>query len=182
KLSGDELLARLGGESLAQSHLSWQAIADRQLKALEPKLKARLADPSQSVAKRIGALWAWEGIGPLDLAVLKPLLKDANRNVRREAVRVFGTREFPSAEVIAPLEPLADDPDPEVRAEVIRTAGRLIASDPRALALCVTLGRAPLSEPTTRSTHNGKTIKAGVAYEREFERYLVRLFLEQHPQ
>src|SRR5206468_12885882 len=78
--------------------------------------------------------------------------------------------------------PLADTPGPEVRGEVIRTAGRPIASDPRALALCVTLGRAPLSEPTIRSTHNGKTIKAGVAYEREFERYLVRLFLEQHPQ
>jgi putative heme-binding domain-containing protein len=46
----------------------------------------------------------------------------------------------------------------------------------------VTLARAPLSEPTTVSTHSGKTIKTGVAYEREFERYLVRLFLEQHPQ
>jgi hypothetical protein len=46
----------------------------------------------------------------------------------------------------------------------------------------VKLGRPPLAEPTTLSTHNGKTIKAGVAYEREFERYLVRLFLEQQPQ
>ena len=32
-----------------------------------------------------------------------------------------------------------------------------------------------------QSTHSGKTIKTGAAYEREYERYLVRMFLESHP-
>ncbi len=182
ELSGDELLARLGGESLAQSHLAWQAVADRQLTELEPRLKAIVADPSLSAARRIGALWALEGIGKPDLALLKPLLADPNRNVRREAVRALSSLDSSPAGVVAALEPLADDPDPEVRAEVIRAAGRLIVQEPRAIALCLRFAREPLAEPTTRSTHSGRTIKTGVAYEREFERYLVRLFLEPQPQ
>src|SRR5262249_14827297 len=35
--------------------------------------------------------------------------------------------------------------------------------------------------PTTKSTSNGRTIKIGEAYDREFERYLVRQILEAHP-
>jgi len=181
KLSGAELLAKLGGESLSQSHLAWQAIADRQLKELEPKLKAIVTDKSLPAARRIGALWALEGVRKTDAAVLKPQLSDTNRNVRRETVRALLASEMSPIEIVSALEPLADDLDPEVRAEVIRTAGKLIAEEPRAIAFCVKLGRAPLAEPTMRSTHNGRTIKTGVAYEREFERYLVRLFLEQHP-
>ena len=49
------------------------------------------------------------------------------------------------------------------------------------MGVCVRLARAPLSEPTARSTHNGRIIKVGEAYEREFERYLARLFLEKAP-
>jgi putative membrane-bound dehydrogenase-like protein len=182
KVSGNALLAKLGGESLMQSHLAWQAIGDRQSAELAPKLKAMVADKSQPAATRIAALWALEEIGKADLKSLKPLLADANRNIRREAVRALGTPAFSPEEVVAALEPIADDLDPEVRAEVIRTAGTLMAKEPRAVALCVKLGRAPLAEPTVRSTHSGRTIKTGVAYEREFERYLVRLFLEQQAQ
>ncbi len=182
KLSGDELLAKLGGDSLAQSHLTWQAITDRQLRELEPKLRAIIADKSLAASRRIGALWALEGIGKPDLDFLQPLLNDPSRNVRRESVRVLGSSEHTSESVLKIIAVLENDPDPEVRAEVIRTAGKLIPHEPRAITLCVQFGREPLAEPTMRSTHNGRTIKTGVAYEREFERYLVRLFLEQQPQ
>jgi hypothetical protein len=50
-----------------------------------------------------------------------------------------------------------------------------------AVKLLVQLAKPPLAEPTMKSTQSGKTIKTGVAYEREFERYLVRLELEKHP-
>ena len=40
KLTGDELIAKLGGASLAQSHLAWQALADR--KRLAPGTVALL--------------------------------------------------------------------------------------------------------------------------------------------
>src|SRR5438094_6816812 len=42
KLSGDELIAKLGGESLAQSHLAWQAIGDREMKECAPSLKQEI--------------------------------------------------------------------------------------------------------------------------------------------
>src|SRR5437867_11444107 len=42
-LSGDELLIKLGGDSLAQSHLAWQAIIDRQMKELTPALHGMLS-------------------------------------------------------------------------------------------------------------------------------------------
>src|SRR6185369_12405922 len=81
--------------------------------------------------------------------------------------------------------------EPEVRTEVIKTTAQLLFGlssepdtapfSPRALALLVAMAKPPLNEPTARSTSNSRTIKVGAAYEREFERYLVRLFLEQQP-
>ena len=62
KLTGDELIAKLGGENTTQSHLAWQAIGDRQRKELAPKLKNVIPDKSQSAAKRIAALWALESL------------------------------------------------------------------------------------------------------------------------
>jgi putative heme-binding domain-containing protein len=193
KLSGDDLLARLGGPSLQQSHLAWQAIADRQMHELAPKLIALVADTSQAAARRIASLWALEGLRRLDAITLMPLLTDANRNLRREAVRAFGEANLPLLTVVAALEPLANDSDPEVRAEVIRTTGkagqasRLSGqSEPavllRATALLTRLARAPLAEPTAKSTHSSKIIKIGEAYDRAFERYLVRMFLERQPE
>ena len=73
KLSGDELLAKLGGDSLAQSHLAWQAIGDRKLVELAPKLKAQLLDTRKTAAQRIGALWALEALRVVDRASLEPL-------------------------------------------------------------------------------------------------------------
>src|SRR5262245_45305895 len=43
-LSGNALIAKLGGPSLLQSHLAWQAITDRQMKELAPKLKKIMSD------------------------------------------------------------------------------------------------------------------------------------------
>lgn len=182
KLGGAELLARLGGDSLAQSHLAWQAISDRQLTDLAPTLGAILADQTQALPRRIAALWALEGLGKADAATLRPLLGEADRNLRREAVRAFNSAKAAPAEVLGAIEPLADDPDPEVRAEVIRTTAPLLAAEPRAVALLVKMGRPALDTPTAPSTQSAnKIIKVGAAYEREFERYLVRLFLEGQP-
>ncbi|HWN95902.1 MAG TPA: PVC-type heme-binding CxxCH protein, partial [Methylomirabilota bacterium] len=50
KLSGDELIAKLGGASTRQHHLAWQAIVDRRLYAVDGQLKAIVRDGSQSAA------------------------------------------------------------------------------------------------------------------------------------
>lgn len=208
-LSGDELLAKLGGENTTQSHLAWQAIGDRQLGELAPKLRGIVGDPAQSAARRVAALWALEALEEADrrdrgtesLPLLKPLLADSNRNIRREAVRLLGLRTPKIAgqsggwsEWFDALAPLAGDPDAEVRAALIKTvnAGRTIlafSSDPptaalnfqRALPLLVGMAHPSLAGPAMRSTSTGRTIKTGEAYEREFERYLVRMLLERAP-
>jgi putative membrane-bound dehydrogenase-like protein len=75
KLSGDELIAKLGGDSLRQSHLAWQALIDGGISDWQDdndavlrdrndkKLRAIIPDQRQSAARRIQALWALQGIG-----------------------------------------------------------------------------------------------------------------------
>lgn len=205
KLSGDDLIAKLGGESLAQSHLAWQAIGDRGMKELTQKLEA-LAGPGNP-AKRIQALWALQGIyGHYPNFAVGSLLHE-DRNMRREAIRDLGFilenkpgSDAPNradgaliADTLSVLAPRRDDKDPEVRAELIRTTHQLLTSvantngadmeEARAklVGFLTLMGRAPLSEPVAPSTKNNKPIKVREAYDREFERYLVRMFLEQHP-
>ncbi|HEX7894793.1 MAG TPA: hypothetical protein VF447_11420, partial [Terriglobales bacterium] len=194
KLSGELLLAKLGGPSLPQSHMAWQAISDRQMKELAPKLKKLSADKKQSPARRIASLWALEGLHAVDVATLKPLLTDANRNLRREAVRAHRDNGLSITESLAALGPLVDDADPEVRAEVIRTVGTMLRQNLEsgkisasssvamtAVGLVAKSARAPLAGPTMKSTSKDQTIKVGEAYEREFERYVARLEMEKIP-
>ncbi|HXG48451.1 MAG TPA: LamG-like jellyroll fold domain-containing protein, partial [Methylomirabilota bacterium] len=136
--------------------------------------------------QRLAALFALEGLRAIDRATVGPLLEDSDRNVRREAARVFGEH---LARHIPELARLANDVDPEVRAQVVRSAGvALRALDPqaetvavRAIAIIASIAREPLPGPTMKSTQSGRTIKTGDAYDREFERYLARLQMESHP-
>ena len=190
KISGDELVSKLGGQNTTQSHLAWQAIGDRQMKELAPKLKNIVGDKAQNAGRRIAALWALEGLKNVEAETLKTLFADANRNIRREAVRAAGELRLAPGEMFYG-SPILHDPDPEVRAEVIRVSGRFLAgtSDPAKHLEVMNAVRvlingpdlAPLVEPTMKSTQNGRTIKAGDAYDREFQRYLARFFLEQQP-
>jgi putative heme-binding domain-containing protein len=189
KLSGEELLARLGGVALQQSHMAWQAITDRQMTNLAPKLKKLAGDKSAGTSRRLAALWALEGLHSADASTVKEMLKDADRNVRREAARAYADNPLAN---VADFEPLVRDADPEVRAQAARSLGRLLmattgqggnsASATRAVAALLQMGNASLPGPTMKSTHTGRMIKAGPAYEREFERYLVRFNLERNPE
>ncbi len=172
KLSGKNLIAKLTSPSLAQTHLAWQAITDRQLTDTAPALK-KLAGKGV-----IPALWALEGLKKMDATVLGKMISHTNRNVRREAIRAAGESLRP-AEIFPLLEAASNDFDPEVRSQIIRTAG--LFDDQRAVALVARFALPSLDAPTLRSTQSGKTIKTGEAYDREFQRYLVRLVLERHP-
>lgn len=182
KLEPEQLLAKLGGDSIAQSHLAWQAIMDRQLTSLIPALKARVQDKAASAAKRVSALWALESLHATDQALLQPLLKDSDRHVRREVVRAYGEAAMETVQVIHDLMPLVNDSDVDVQSEVIRTGGRVLDREPSAPALLLQFARPSLPGPMGKSTANGRPIRIGEAYDREFQRYLVRLFLEQYPE
>lgn len=186
KLSGDELIAKLGGPALLQSHMAWQAITDRQMKELAPKLKKIVSDKKAETARRLGALFALEGLKAIDRSMVSPLLADSDRNVRREAARIYGEH---LAQNIADLAKLPNDADPEVRAEVARSSGAALralgaqggTAAASAVGMIASVAREPMSGPTMKSTQSGRTIKTGDAYDREFERYVARLQLEQHP-
>ena len=188
-LSGERLLALLGGTNTTQSHLAWQSIGDRQLVELVPRLKAIIRDTHLNAGRRVGALWALMGLHATDLEVSRSLLSESNRNLRRESVTAVGASTAPNSDRLALLETLTQDSDPEVRSETIRVAGRiLMAAAPntedaqRAIALCAQFALPAINAPMAKSTQSGKTIQVGVAYEREFERYLVRYLLERRPE
>ncbi len=191
KMNEDELIAKLGAPSLTQSHFAWQTLQDRisegsqELRAkVQEKLVAIFKDKKASSARRIQAMWAYD-TWPMDVL---PLLEDGDRNVRREAVRAIGSWSFGAAngfELNQWLKPVVDDPDPEVRSEALRVLGWSIGFtgiDEAKLQRMLSFTLSPKAEPTGPSTKNGKPIKVREAYDREFERYVARLFLERNPE
>jgi putative heme-binding domain-containing protein len=78
-----------------------------------------------------------------------------------------------------------DDPDPEVRAELILQMSAIPGDDKAGMWAAKTLlemAKPSLDAPMGPATRNGKPIKIGEAYEREFERFLIRqTFESQNP-
>ncbi len=187
KLSTAELIARLGTQPTAAAHLAWQTLADRRSAEEGSALQQVATDGKASTAARIQALWALEGHRIPTSLLLADALKDSNRNFRREAVRLLARavqkNKLSIPDFLKLVDPLRTDPDFEVRSALITESGRLLA-DPQAsaslLPLILSFAQPALDAPTAPGRSN-KPIKVGVAYERDFERYLVRLFLEQHP-
>jgi putative membrane-bound dehydrogenase-like protein len=188
KLPELELAGKLGSASVSQSHLAWQTLEDRRvlspatLAALQEKVRQPAPAPPSAPypdAARIQAFWTLQVCGADPSAAVQILTKSPNRNMRREAA---------ASSLFAALE-LIGDSDFEVRLASINFIGSALAepvldkspaSGELLRALLGAVGPA-LSEPTRPSSQNGKTIKDGPAYQREYERYLVRMFLEKSP-
>ncbi len=206
KLSGDELIAKLGGASTAQHHLAWQAIVDRGMKELAPKLKEQVWK-GKSDAVRIGALWALQELQGMKMdADFPSYLLDSNRNLRRETVRVaarglsssHGNAMNKALDEMAVAFGKLGEPDAEVRATIIVCLGRelnqrmetekLVATGDNPSPLfklidsLLDFASPSFGGASAKATHGNKTIKVGEAYEREYERFLVRMFLERHPE
>jgi putative membrane-bound dehydrogenase-like protein len=180
KLTSAELVARLGGNILGDAHLAWQTLADRTPEAATTQaLRALAADEAAPAARRIQALWVlgWQKQHPTDL--VPGLLKSPNRNVRREAVSVLRYAGVNEAAQVSLLASLRADVDAEVRQAAIKTLGEAFAAD-GALSALLSFAQPALAEPTAPD-RNRKPIKVGEAYYREFERFLVRMYLERQP-
>jgi putative membrane-bound dehydrogenase-like protein len=189
KMPEKEIVGKLGSASLAQSHLAWQALEDSEKsKELWNELLAIADDKTQSAARRVQAIWAQAGYTGQSLA--SPT-RDSSAAVRREVARLF--RRGPSSdkevlEYIEELVHLLNDPDPQVRIAFICWLGRSLVLYPEqaahsaALPLLLKSVRPSLAQPLLPSSQSGKPIKVAEAYEREFERYLVRMFLERAPE
>ncbi len=200
KLAEKELVGKLGGASLAQSHLAWQTLADKgkleEGTVAELKKSAAGASPrfhggasggsvaepvtgepgAYPFAHAVQAHWVLQEIGNGgDLPV--EALKSSSSAVRREAV---------ASNLIASVGH-KNDADPVVRQARIQTMGLAISASgakamPEVMAALLEAAPVALSEPVAPSSQSGKPIKVGEAYVNEYERYLVRLFLERAPQ
>ena len=170
KLADKELLAHLGAANARIADLAWQEIVDRKAIALASDLTEIASDKSSSADRRLGALWALEGIAKVPSDLLTKLAQDDNANVRREAVRIAALH-LPPSEFVKLASPLVDDPSPRVRAALGDGLRRVSQPVPGVIALAARLGKAPL-------TGAGEWDK----YDREFERYLARWAMELHPQ
>lgn len=73
--------------------------------------------------------------------------------------------------------------DPQIRQVVIHALGRLLSREPEmVLGELLAFAQPSLPDgPTIQSSRAPKQIPAREAYDREFERFLVRMFLERHP-
>ncbi len=179
KLTSADLLARLGSKIAADAHLAWQTLGDRAPDAaITGALAAIVRDESAAPARRIQALWVLGEQKQEVAGFASVLLGSANRNVRRESVNALrhaGVADF------AVLTALTADADAEVRAAAIKTLGEASAKSPAALGAMMRFVGPSLDAPVAPG-RSGKPIKVGVAYERDFERFLIRMYLERQPE
>jgi putative heme-binding domain-containing protein len=91
--------------------------------------------------------------------------------------------EYPGREkAFSELGSKANHLDPEVRFKSIAILGRQVPSSPdEALSTLLAFAKPSLPGPTIASSRGNKQIPVREAYDREFERFLVRMFLERHP-
>lgn len=174
------LLRHLQSESTWQMRAASHQIIDRPARALAPQLKTLAESPEIRAEHRIQALWTLEELRELGLETISQLLREPNRNLRREAIRALATIQPGAPDLFPILSAQAEDPDPEVRAEVIRVA-RLYLHEAAALPLLARMSKPALAEPFNKSPHNGLPMKLREAYDRDFERYLIRAALEGSP-
>ncbi|MDP0492399.1 MAG: DUF1080 domain-containing protein [Verrucomicrobiota bacterium JB023] len=169
QLSDEDVLAMLGTKPTARAHMAWQTLADRaeESDSVRASLRGIVGDSSASDARRIQAFWALDDAD----TQARRFLASPNRNVRREAVEAgIGAKKA------------VNDPDSEVRFAALTYLGRQLPKDAEEIIpILVGAVKPSLSEPTVISSRTREPIPAEDAYDREFERYLIRLFLEKHP-
>lgn len=179
QLADRELIQQVVSGSTWKSRTATYEIIDREAVGLVPDLTRILENPKAKGPRRIHALWALEGLGELKAQTVLKVRFDENRNIRRETIRALPNVKLTSVELLALLADNIHDPDPEVRAEIIRVA-RLHLNDRTFIELLARLVKPSLSEPVGRNPHNGAPMKLREAYDREFERYLIRAALEEN--
>ena len=179
----ENMLDYLESPSTWAQDVASQILADRKAVDVIPTLKTLVNDDNKNAATRIHALWTWEQLGSADTKPLALMLKDKNPAIRREAARAMGSfsNDLGAENVAYFLKPLVNDPDADVRRAGINTLGNIKQPTGSIIDLLISFAKLSLPGPTTLSSRAPKQIPVREAYDREFERFLVRMFLERHP-
>ncbi len=175
KLPTAELAAHFKAPSLWARRATLNQVLERpasETAALLPEITAIAADASQPESVRIHALWALEGFGHYDAALMQQILTATGADdLKREATRALINFELPAKELAAAIEPLLNDNNAMVRTQALRTLSESGLSDARIIGLLV-----GACKPEILGNHMGG------GFERKFERYLALSALEKHPQ
>ena len=171
RLADRDVLALVGGDNARLSRMAWLELTDRRAIALVPELRGIVQDRAAATDRRLGALWALEGLERPDRSLLDTLSTDSVAALRREAARLAATdSSLGDAAVAALLGRLVDDADATVRATVGDGLRRVRQAGPATIAVALRLARA---------RHVGGDVWD--RYDRDFERYLARWALEGKP-
>lgn len=183
KFATEDMLDYLESSSVWAQSMASQILADRKAKDLLPTLKTLVNDENKSASTRIHALWAWEEIGGAESVPLAQMLKDSHRSIRREAIRVIGTfaKELGEAQTLSLLKSAIENADGDSRRAIIQVLGTLPTPSTEALSLLISFAKPSLPGPLATASRGAKQIPIREAYDREFERFLVRMFLERQP-
>lgn len=178
-----DMLDYLESPSTWAQDIASHILADRKATKVVEPLKTLVNDENKNAATRIHALWAWEQLGDGDTKPLGLMLKDANPTIRREAARAYVSfeRDLGAERVAYFLKPLVNDADAAVRRAAINTLGNLKQPTNSTTDLLVSFAKPSVPGPLGQSSRGPKQIPIREAYDREFERFLVRMFLERHP-
>ncbi len=169
KLPSHQLLDYLGADNARLAQLAWQEIVDRNARELIPRLRAIAADDAQRPDRRLGALWALEGLEAVSLALLEQLVRDPNPNVRYEAIRVAAEQRRPEHEFVELAEAVVDDPAPRVRAALGNGLRHMRLETLDGIKLLFRYAKPPL-----------QTKDVWTRYYRDFERFLARWAMEEN--
>ena len=164
-----DLPKHLDSGTLQTQRAAWHQIVDRNAQQLVPELIRISADKANHVSTRIHALWSLEGLGRYDADLMDALLKDADDDLRREALRALGSMPISASDLAARLKPFVEDPNAMIRSQVLRTIADYGKASPQMIDVLVS---------ACKEDSKGKAI--GGDYERKFERYLARMALEQY--
>jgi putative membrane-bound dehydrogenase-like protein len=194
KLSTEELVASLGKEPVAKAHLAWQAIVDQKLDCAADYLdssrgKGVAHNSGISHAAQVIQLgWALAESSQAGIGVSNSVTF-ADKNIILQGLAnleaALHQNEYPGREkAFSELASKAGHLDPEVRFKSVSLLGRQVPSSPdEALPLLLAFAKPSLTNgPTIQSSRGTKQIPVREAYDREFERFLVRMFLERHPE
>lgn len=164
-----ELTAHLTAPTLWEKRAAWHQIADRQAQALIPQLVKLASNDQADPITRIHALWSIESLQHFDSRLMHSLIKAQDDDLRREAVRALASFDLEPTQMATFLKDVINDSHVMVRSEALRTLNDFGKANREIIDILVSFCRPALQGDAM-----------GGPYERNFERYLARMALEQY--
>lgn len=117
-----QLVSALGSENAWQRETAARLIFERQDASIQPELE-QMVSSGKTEQARFLALWALEGLGKLNDAVLETALTDASQRVREQAVRLSEPRLSQNAKLKEQVLSLVDSADGRLRFQLAISLG-----------------------------------------------------------